>query len=256
MALTRDSIREGFVQRMVADAGAVVPMMSEAELAGSIEATLAQRPPGTAVWLFGYGSLIWNPAFHYVERRVGTIHGFHRRFCLWTHLGRGTPERPGLTLGLDRGGACRGVIFRIAESEVAAELDIVWRREMVSGSYAPRWVEVMTESGKVGAIAFVINHAHPRYAGLLPESTVIDTIAAAAGRLGPCADYLFNTVAHLDALGIADRPMRRLRHRVVEALKRAGKPWECTEPVPVPEPPAPSKATPAGRRRNGGVRHG
>jgi cation transport protein ChaC len=253
MALTRESIREGYVQRMVAESGVPpFPVMSEAELKASLAATLAKRPDGAAVWLFGYGSLIWNPAFHFVEARLGTIRGFHRRFCLWTHLGRGTPERPGLTLGLDRGGACRGVIFRIAASEVAAELDIVWRREMVSGSYAPRWVEVATEAGPVPAIAFVINHAHPRYAGLLPDATVIETIAAAAGRLGPCADYLFNTVAHLDALGIADRPLRRLKRRVVDALKRDGKPCECTEPVPVDDPTLAGLRTSAKRRERGG----
>jgi cation transport protein ChaC len=229
-------------------------MMSEAELEASIAATLAARPGSVPVWLFGYGSLIWNPAFHFVERRVGIIHGFHRRFCLWTHLGRGTPERPGLTLGLDRGGACRGVLFRIAEREVASELGIVWRREMVSGAYQPRWVEAASESGPVRAIAFVINHAHPRYAGLLPEARVIETIAAAAGRLGPCADYLFNTVAHLDALGIEDRPMRRLRKRVIDELKRAGKPWECTEPVPVAA--APGKGRPTMKRRKRGEAHG
>ncbi len=236
MALTRDSIREGYVQRMVAESGVAIQLMSEKELKQSIAATLAKRPAGSAVWLFGYGSLIWNPAFHYVERRIGTIHGFHRRFCLWTHLGRGTPERPGLTLGLDRGGACRGVLFRIDETQVDSELDVVWRREMVSGAYAPRWIEVATDDGPIAAIAFVINHAHPRYTGLLAEATVIETIAEAAGRLGPCADYLFNTVEHLDALGIADRPMRRLRRRVIEQLKAAGKPWECTEPVPVTDP--------------------
>ncbi|MBI1779553.1 MAG: gamma-glutamylcyclotransferase [Proteobacteria bacterium] len=235
MALTRESIREGYIQRMVAESGAAIQMLSEAELRQSIAATLARRPEAGDVWLFGYGSLIWNPAFHFAERRVGTIHGFHRRFCLWTHLGRGTPERPGLTLGLDRGGACRGVCFRVAAGAVESELDIVWRREMVSGAYAPRWIEVATDAGRLAAIAFVINHAHPRYAGLLPEATVIETIAEAAGHLGPCADYLLNTVTHLDALGIADRPMRRLRQRVVERLKAAGKPWECSEPVPIPE---------------------
>ena len=81
--------------------------------------------------MFAYGSLIWNPAFHFVERRTGLIHGWHRRFCLWTALGRGTPDRPGLVLGLDRGGTCRGVAFRIAAAAVDEELDLIWRREMV-----------------------------------------------------------------------------------------------------------------------------
>ncbi|MEM7026545.1 MAG: gamma-glutamylcyclotransferase, partial [Pseudomonadota bacterium] len=138
-----------------------------------------------------------------------------RRFFRWTPLGRGCTERPGLTLAQEWGGACRGVVFRVAPEAVLEEFEIVWRREMISGAYVPRWVKVRTEKGVVRAVTFVINHAHVRYAGILPDDQVADTIAHASGFLGPCADYLINTVDHLAELGIHDRPLERLRNRVV-----------------------------------------
>jgi glutathione-specific gamma-glutamylcyclotransferase len=220
MALTRDQIRDGHVREMIAELGVSMRVLSEKELGASRRATLAGVDLAGGVWLFGYGSLIWNPAFHFTDRLAGTIYGWHRRFCLWTHLGRGCPERPGLVLGLERGGSCRGAAFHIAAEAVEEELAIVWRREMISGAYVPRWVEVRTARGAIRAIAFVINHAHERYARFLPDERVAEAIATAQGWLGPCADYLINTVDHLAELGIHDRPLERLRQQVL-ALRAA-----------------------------------
>ena len=105
--LTRESIRSGAVRRIAAEQG-LMRVLSDEELAASLGGLLDGVDLATGVWVFAYGSLIWNPAFHFTGRVVGRIFGFHRRFCLWTHLGRGCPERPGLTLGLERGGCCRG----------------------------------------------------------------------------------------------------------------------------------------------------
>jgi glutathione-specific gamma-glutamylcyclotransferase len=215
MALTRDQIRDGHVRRMIAELGIAMRVLSEEDLRASREATLAGVDVSPGVWLFGYGSLIWNPAFHFSDRRVGQVFGWHRRFCLWTHLGRGCPEQPGLVLGLERGGSCRGAVFHIAAEAVEEELAIVWRREMISGAYVPRWVGVHTALGPLRAITFVINHAHERYASYLSDEQVAQAIAAAQGWLGPCADYLINTVDHLAALGIHDRPLERLRQQVL-----------------------------------------
>ena len=118
-------------------------------------------------------------------------------------------------LGLERGGSCQGVAFQIAPQAVVEELVIVWRREMLSGAYLPRWVDVHTALGRVRAIAFVINHAHERYASYLADEEVALAIATASGFLGACADYLVNTVDHLAALGIHDRPLERLRQQVL-----------------------------------------
>jgi glutathione-specific gamma-glutamylcyclotransferase len=212
--LTRDNIRNGWIQKMVRELGGVMRVLSEDELQASLAATLRGVDRANGVWLFGYGSLIWNPAFHFTDRLTGRIWGYHRRFCLWTHLGRGRPERPGLVLGLERGGSCQGAVFHIAAESAEEELAIVWRREMLSGAYRPRWVTVETPAGRVPAIAFVINPAHERYARFLPDDQIADAIATASGWLGPCTDYLVNTVDHLAALGIHDRPLERLRDRV------------------------------------------
>jgi cation transport protein ChaC len=212
--LTRESIRSGAVRKIAADHG-LLRILSDEELAASLGGMLEGVDLSSGVWVFGYGSLIWNPAFHFTDRVVGTVHGFHRRFCLWAHLGRGCPERPGLMLGLERGGSCRGVAYRIAPDAALEELDIVWRREMIGGAYVPRWVNAYTATGMVRAITFTINHAHERYARDLSDEEAAAAIARASGFLGACADYLINTVDHLADLGIHDRPLERLRARML-----------------------------------------
>lgn len=210
VTLTRENIRNGFIRKMMEDAPPGFRVLSEAELESSLAGMFPAGRPDGDVWLFGYGSLIWNPAFHFAERRIGTVRGLHRRFCLWSTLGRGTPERPGLMLALDRGGSCRGVVYRIAASEAAEELQIVWRREMVSHAYIPRWVTVATADGPVPAITFTINRRHERYVGRMDDGEAARVIAAASGRIGRCAEYLENTVERLHELKIRDRYMERL----------------------------------------------
>jgi glutathione-specific gamma-glutamylcyclotransferase len=212
--LTRENIRSGAVRKIAADHG-LIRILSDEELASSLGRLLKGVDLSTGVWVFAYGSLIWNPAFHFTDRVVGRVFGFHRRFCLWTHLGRGCPERPGLVLGLERGGSCRGVAYHIAPDAALEELDIVWRREMISDAYVPRWVDVRTPMATLKAITFTINHAHERYARDLSDEEAAAAIAGARGFLGACADYLINTVDHLAELGIHDRPLERLRDRVL-----------------------------------------
>ncbi len=214
-AITRESLKSGVLQRMIAASDPTAEVLSFEALTESRRSILtAEGAAGSDVWVFGYGSLIWNPAFHFVERRTGLIHGWHRRFCLWTALGRGTPDRPGLVLGLDRGGTCRGVVFRIAAAAVEEELDLIWRREMVTASYTPRWVTAATQDGPVRAIAFTINRAQPRYAGRLSEEETAQVLAGARGQLGSCQEYFRSTHDHLVALGIRDHGLEALRRRI------------------------------------------
>jgi cation transport protein ChaC len=220
--LTREQIRDGWVQQLVLSSAEPIRALSEAELEASRASMLADHPVGADLAIFAYGSLIWNPAFHFAGRQLAHIHGYHRRFCLWTSLGRGTPANPGLMLGLDMGGSCRGVLYTIAAADIASELEIVWRREMVTGAYRPAWVIARTAIGPRPAITFLINHAHERYAGRLDDAAIVRSIATACGPLGACADYLFNTTAHLDELGIIDRSLRRLCGLVHEAQRTAG----------------------------------
>jgi glutathione-specific gamma-glutamylcyclotransferase len=218
LQLTRDAILADSIRAFVVAANPDIKVLSREEQQQSLADALKNRPDQGDVWLFAYGSLIWNPLIHFTEKRVGTVKGHHRCFCLWSHTGRGTVEKPGLMLGLERGGSCAGVAYRIAEAEAAQELEIVWRREMLTGAYAPRWVRVNTQEGPVHAIAFLINRTHRRYAGKLPEERVIACIAEAHGPLGACATYLFNTVNHLEALGIEDRRLARLRDQVAARM--------------------------------------
>jgi glutathione-specific gamma-glutamylcyclotransferase len=214
--LTREALRDGFVHEMIARSGIDLPVLGDEERRASLEATLAAQPAPGDVWLFAYGSLIWNPAFHSVERRPVLIRGWHRQFCLSTPIGRGTPENPGLVLGLDRGGSCRGVAFRVAHSEAEAELELVWRREMVTGAYVPRWVRLHgpdLPDGTYG-IAFTINRAAPNYVRPVSEADTARVVATACGALGPCRDYLFDTLDGLEGFGIHDRHLTRIARLV------------------------------------------
>ncbi|MEQ9813651.1 MAG: gamma-glutamylcyclotransferase [Azospirillaceae bacterium] len=226
--ITRESLKNGVIAEMIRRHDSSLRLLTDAERAASLEATLAAGPVsgwrGGDVWVFGYGSLIWNPAFHFVERRHARIHGYHRRFCLWTPLGRGTPDNPGLMLGLEPGGSCHGVVFRIAEAAVREELEIVWRREMVAGSYRPTWVTALTGGRRVPAITFVMNRRNERYSGRLEEERVVRTLSTACGQLGSCRDYLFNTVEHLDEMGIRDRHLHRLYQQVRAVAPRSATP--------------------------------
>lgn len=222
MSLNREDFTEERIAEITREAtrlGVMTVLSLEAREA-TRRAILAEREDHGETWVFGYGSLMWNPACHVDRSEPALLHGYHRRFCLRTHLGRGTPERPGLTLGLLPGGRCRGLIHAIAPDNVESETTILWRREMVSGAYRARWVDVKTPAGTRRAIAFLINQDNQGYAGRLGEQETAHTIAFAEGRLGHCADYLRNTVMHLDELGVADGPMHRLLDRV-ETLQAA-----------------------------------
>ena len=215
-ALTREAIEDGIIERMLAESGLPVHVLSQSELDHSLEKTLAERPAGAGsdVWLFAYGSLIWNPTINYEEKRNGTIRGWHRSFCLRAPVGRGTPGRPGLVLGLSRGGSCRGVVYRIAACRARQELAVVWRREMTLGSYVPRWVRVTTDSGVVLAIAFTVNGRALNYEPTMPVERLIERIATTSGELGSCASYLFETVKSLELAGVPDPALARLADAV------------------------------------------
>jgi cation transport protein ChaC len=216
MTYGRDHIRDGLFEEIGLEAERLGLMRccTDEERAESRARMLAGVGADEDVWIFGYGSLMWNPAFHYAERRPGLIRGWHRSFCLWTPMGRGTPDNPGLVLGLDRGGSCRGIAYRIAARDRDTELQLLWQREMVADGYNSRWVTVRGEAGDVRAITWVINPKGDRYAGKLPMETLARTLTTAAGRLGSNRDYLENTVAHLDELGIGERPLHAIRDRV------------------------------------------
>lgn len=202
----------------VPDDPAALGTMTDDELRPGLEAIVEGRE-GHDLWVFAYGSLMWRPEFPVAERRLGTVRGHHRRFCLWQRRFRGTPEHPGFMLALDRGGLCRGVAFRLAQAEIRAALMPVWRREMRGRGYVARWLPVATEAGQVSALTFLVNRASERYAGRLSDAEIADRIAAACGPMGPSAEYLFRTVEACERLGIRDRHLWSLQALVAERLR-------------------------------------
>lgn len=210
--ITREALRDGSLLAAIRARAIAAgqPLRCDAELEATLDLVLREHDPGRDILLFGYGSLMWNPAFHFVEERLGRVRGWHRRFCLRMLAGRGTQERPGLMLALDRGGECRGVVFRIAAASARSELSLVWRREMLSGAYLARWINVLTPAGRARAITFVVNRSHPRYVGMLKEAEVAGIIATARGELGSCLTYLDETRAKLLRLGIRDAALERI----------------------------------------------
>lgn len=205
--LLDDAFMSKFYAQLPADAR---PRTAD-ELEASIEAMLSQHERGAAVHVFGYGSLMWNPAVDHAGAFPAKVHGWHRSFCLRSIIGRGSLERPGLMLGLDRGGACHGMLLRIDAAKARNELLVLWRREMFTEVYDARWVTAHVAGEPVRAIAFTVNRSHPRYTKQLPLEEMTRMINTGAGSLGSCREYFDATLQHLAELGIRDAGMERLR---------------------------------------------
>jgi cation transport protein ChaC len=223
--ITRELLMSGVLREQLAKMMPDMRLTTEAERAESLRAILDRRPEhGDGIWVFAYGSLIWNPAILISGRRIATAVGWHRSFCLSVRMGRGSPENPGAMLGLRPTGRCPGVVLRVAESDIAHELDLLWRREMVADGYIPHWVPVEDETGADlgAAIAFTINPTQDSYCGDLPEDEIVQRLATARGRLGSGAEYLFNTRDGLAAMGVVDPYLERLAAQVAARMDDSG----------------------------------
>ena len=167
------------------------------------------------LWVFGYGSLMWRPGFEFAEAAPATLDGWHRSFCLWSRHYRGTPERPGLVLGLDRGGSCRGLAFRVPAERAAVTVEYLDERELVGYAYQPCHLPVRLDGGGVvDAYTFVADRQHRHYAGDLGVERAAEIIMDAAGNAGLNREYLINTVRHLERDGFVDPPLNALRIEV------------------------------------------
>ncbi|MBF9034132.1 gamma-glutamylcyclotransferase [Rhodobacterales bacterium HKCCE2091] len=184
--------------------------------------TIPDLPPidNRPLWVFGYGSLIWNPGFPVAERRVATLRGWHRSFCMSSIHHRGTPENPGLVLALDAadGAECHGVAFRVRDGAEDATVTALRERELISSAYLERLLTVEIDGTPVTALSYVIDPAHVQYRGGLPLEDQARIIAAATGGRGPNDEYLDNTARHLAELGLPDPDLDWLSERV-RALK-------------------------------------
>lgn len=169
-----------------------------------------------ALWVFGYGSLLWNPGFAPAETVTACLHNYHRSFCMLSIHHRGTEDDPGLVLALDtqKGGRCTGVAFRVAENEEAEVLAMLRERELISSAYYEDTVPLVTETGDtIQAVAYIIDRDHVQYCQFDLEKQA-QMITHAVGGRGPNPEYLFNTAAHLNELAIRDDDMNWLVDRV------------------------------------------
>ena len=179
------------------------------------------RLPKGDLWVFGYGSLMWRPDFPYLESRPATLLGAHRALCVYSWVHRGTRERPGLVLGLDRGGACHGIAFLVAAPDVPTVLEALWAREMRRRVYHPQLLRARLPDQQVKALAFVANPRHPGYAGRLEIERTAWLVATCCGSRGSNIEYLTRTIDHLAELGVRDQNLLRVMS-AVRALRRGG----------------------------------
>ena len=160
---------------------------------------------GRDLWVFGYGSLMWDPSVEFAELRKARCEGFSRSFCLWDEGGRGTARAPGLMLALDAGGQCEGLAFRIEAEKLDHETFVLFRREMIAPAYRPAWLDLETDEGPVEALGFVADRSFDKIRPGIPLAEQAGMIARATGMLGTNFEYLADTHAHLGLLGIEDR---------------------------------------------------
>lgn len=166
-------------------------------------------------WVFGYGSLIWRPGFAHVEARRARLYGYRRSLCIYSFVHRGTRERPGLVLGLDRGGSCVGLAFRVRGEQREEVMDYLRARELVTNVYLERTVEVRLEAGEaVPAVTYIADRAHEQYAGALDEAAAAAAVRGAVGQSGRNEDYLASTIEHLESLGIRDHWLEGVARRL------------------------------------------
>lgn len=169
--------------------------------------------PAGDLWVFGYGSLMWRPGFDFEEQHPARLIGEHRSLCIYSFVHRGTPEKPGLVLGLDRGGACRGMVFRVAEKHRAATVAYLREREQATSVYREvlRSVWINGDPGKrISAMVYVADRGHAQYAGRLSIAEQIDLVRQGHGRSGPNSEYVLETVAAIEAQGCRDRDLHQL----------------------------------------------
>jgi cation transport protein ChaC len=169
------------------------------------------------LWIYGYGSLMWDPGFHFAEVRLADLRGYQRRFSYKTYVARGTRQQPALMLALERGSdecSCRGLAFRVAGKLAEVESGVLWRREMLRGGYRPAFLPMTTPQGAITALVMTANPGHADYAGELPLDDTATIIARATGAVGTNRDYLEQLARQLDTLEIEDPYVEQLRRQV------------------------------------------
>ena len=221
--LTREALLNGDVERLTREGRKNLPTMTDAQREDLVEQTLKTLGSSAELWVFGYGSLIWNPAIDFEAQRRCRIKDYQRKFCFWTSMSRGSVEYPGLMVGLVDGDGCDGVAYLIERSKAATELDILYRRELFSFVYKPVWVDAVCSESNTDfrALTFVVDTENERYVHQLAQSEIVKTIATAHGPLGSNCDYLFQLAGKLRELGFEDHELDELEKQVIAFQKTA-----------------------------------
>jgi|TARA_B110000977_G_scaffold29366_1_gene38193 cation transport protein ChaC len=211
--LTRENISQGHLGETIRNIPGSDKVLSDEDLVRERRRIIPDNGIGEDIYIFAYGSLLWNPTVEYEKQCIAKIFGFHRSFCMKTKLGRGSFENPGLMLGLDKGGSCKGSAFKLKKNTAIKNIDILFRREMVTGAYKPKLLKTKLESEKtVLSLAFTADKKHKNY---FPKSTPkikADLISKAHGFLGSCEEYLNNTLESLSELNIIDNEMNSISY--------------------------------------------
>lgn len=174
-------------------------------------------------WIFGYGSLMWRPGFAYEDRQQATLHGYHRAFCVYSHVHRGTPEVPGLVLGLDRGGSCRGIAYSVRGEDWQETLEYLRAREQATMIYLERDVTLrLASGGQTRATTYIVDRNHHQYAGRLSLEEQLRLVRQGVGQSGENPEYVLSTVAHMEEMGIKDSPLHDLRTALVASAGKTG----------------------------------
>jgi cation transport protein ChaC len=179
--------------------------------------TAQSLEPGEDLWVFGYGSLMWRPGFDYLERTEGLLIGAHRSLCIYSWVHRGTQAQPGLVLGLDLGGACRGIAYRVAAAQREETIAYLRGREQVTMVYRETWRPVWLAGDpkrRVRAVCYVADRRHPQYAGRLSLDRQLHLVRQGHGKGGPNRDYVIETVKSLEALGYRESALHHLAERL------------------------------------------
>ncbi len=176
-------------------------------------------PAQDGIWIFGYASLMWQPGFPYLEAHPALLRGYHRSLCVYSTIYRGTPEKPGLVMGLDRGGSCRGRAFLLNAPDVPDVMAYLYKREMDTNVYSPKFIDVrLDDQRRVSAYHFIVRREHHQYTGKMSIEESARLVRRGVGPKGTSMEYLGNTLEHLDELGIVEGPLHRIYERAKEPL--------------------------------------
>ena len=167
--------------------------------------------PDNEFWVFAYGSLMWNPGFEYLDAQPAVLFGYHRRLCLWSVRYRGTESRPGLVLGLDRGGSCRGFAYHVSRAQTRMVVDYLCERELITGAYEARLCSISLENKRrVSALTFISKPDHPHFVPKLALDETVSVVRSAAGARGCNRSYVLNTVTHMNQMNIRNTELHRI----------------------------------------------